>query len=111
VVDGHYKVIGSWYRVISVKGDSAVKKETKLGVKYGDFGEADDKRSDMTSQSIDNLVLSYNVNGSEIKELRVVCDDGVKIATKGTSLFSIVLTNSSQNIKDVWCGLQGPAIS
>ena len=56
MLDGHYKVTGTWHRVILVKGDSAVMKETELGdlhtgLNYGEFGEVDHKISEITNES------------------------------------------------------------
>ena len=90
VVDGHYKVTGTWYRVILVNGVSAVMIETPMGdvkvaLKYGQFGEADPKIFEMTNQKTYNIELSYKAYGSDMKELGVVYDDGVKIITKGAT--------------------------
>ena len=57
MVDGHYKVKGTWYQVIFVNGGSAVMMETPMGdvqmaLKYGQFGEADPIISEITNQKL-----------------------------------------------------------
>ena len=87
LTDGYYKVTGNWYKLLLVKGASAVIKGTTFGdvevdVKYGDFGDADKEICETTGQTRFHLELSFSVHEQVFKELGVITEKGMKITTK-----------------------------
>ena len=87
LLDGNYKGTGQWYSSILINGSKGVltepsssKMETKI--KIGEFGEADPEIVKTTGQQFYNIEFTYSV-GTDITELGVVREDGLKITTKG----------------------------
>jgi len=86
---GYYKVSGTWFKILVVEGKSSLVKGSVLGdcpvgLKYGDFGEADAMVREATGQSILNMELSVSVNDDHHKELGVITENGAKLTTQSS---------------------------
>ena len=88
LLDGKYRVEGSWYNMLEVDGDKAVLHEPTgntydMTFKYGEFGEAHADIAEKMSQETNNLEFSFSSGGQDYTEEGVVGEDGTVVMMKG----------------------------
>ena len=87
LLGGYYKGSGPFYKILHVEGEKGLAKgsvfgDMPVGLKYGQFGEADPIICEATGESSYNVELSYDVKDQVHIEYGVVTEAGAKLLRK-----------------------------